>query len=567
VATTKADEAITASPETTLGATGLQRPPDAIAPRARPALDASVASAEEALQQGAFNRLRLYRVAMLSWCAFGLVAATVVPGPRRDRVACLVSLAVFVGSYVLRDTRGSPTERIKKMFPVAVVQSFCALGITVGLGISSPFNALVVVALVLYALSAPRRHSVVAFALLAGSYAVLAGLVLAGVLPGTGLLAPLPLPFGTQLASALWVEGTYVTGFVVGLFARRDSARLVAELERVVREAAHRDALLREAREELARAAKVGGRGAFTGVELGDFLLGDLIGRGGMGEVYAATRRDGAGEAAVKLLRRDQLSEVDVVRRFEREARIVQSIRSPHIVAVYAVGGEDAPLPYIAMERLHGDDLVSLVRTRGVLTLEEARVLVREVCDGLRVAHVSGIVHRDLKPANLFLADGAGARARHWKILDFGVSKLLQSSEATLTTNQVLGTPHYMSPEQAARLPVDARADLYGVGAIVYRVLTGRLAFPKSDVNEVIRAVLGDMPEDPRDLAPMPEDVASWIRIALAKQPGDRFANAAEMAAAFEAAAREELSAPLRARARSLLSLQDWRTRRPSQLP
>ena len=553
------DEAIAAPPGITKGATGLPRPPTPL--DTFNVVETSVASAEQALEQGAFNRLRVYRVAMLSWCAFGLVAASVIPGQMRDRIACWASVGVFVASYLLRDKVGSPTERIKKMFPVAIVQTVGAIGITAGLGIASPFNAIVVIALFLYALSAPRRHSRVAFGLLAGSYAVLSALVLTGVLSGTGLLAPAPLPFWTQLANALWVEGTYATGFAVGLWARRDSARLVAELERVVRDVAHREALLREAREELARVAKVGGRGPFTNVELGGFRLGDVIGRGGMGEVYAATRLDGTGEAAVKLLRRDILSQTDMVRRFEREASIVASIRSPHIVAVYEVGGEDAPLPYIAMERLRGEDLVTRARARGTLPLAEVRTLVREVCEGLRVAHLSGIVHRDLKPANLFCAELEGGE-RCWKILDFGVSKLLQSSEATLTTNQVLGTPHYMSPEQAARRPVDGRSDLYGLGAIAYRVLTGKLAFPKSDVNEVIRCVLEDMPEDPRRLVEMAEDVALWLRIALAKNPEDRFADAADMAAALDAAALGRLPAEMRARARSLLGQQGWGGRR-----
>ncbi len=322
----------------------------------------------------------------------------------------------------------------------------------------------------------------------------------------------------------------------------------------------------------------MGGRGAFSSVDLGDYHLGDVIGRGGMGEVYAATRRDGSpGEVAVKLLRRDVLSQPDLVRRFEREARIVESIRSPHIVAVYGVGGEEAPLPYIAMERLHGEDLVTIVRARGSLPLDQTARLVREVCEGLRIAHLSGVVHRDLKPANLFCAevdangeargasaDATGLRRRCWKILDFGVSKILYSSDATLTTNQVLGTPHYMSPEQAARRTVDARTDLYGLGAIAYRVLTGKLAFPKSDVNEVIRSVLDDMPEDPRALAALPEDVGLWIRIAIAKSPDDRFANALEMADAFEAAAKSELPDRHRAHGRVLLAAQGWGTRRAS---
>jgi hypothetical protein len=539
-------------------------------------LVSSVASADEALEQGAFNRLRVYRYAMLSWCLLGIVAVTFIPGRLRDHVACWLSVGLFVASYLLRDETGSPRERVKKMLPVAVVQTFGALGITFGLGLSSPFNALVVIALFLYGLSAPRRHSRVIYVLLAGSYGVLSILVLTGLLPGTGLLAPLQLPFWTQLVNAVWVEGTYATGFAVGLIARRDSARLVAELERVVRSVAHREALLREAREELARVAKVGGRGAFSSVDLGDYHLGDVIGRGGMGEVYAATRRDGqGGDVAVKLLRRDVLSQPDLVRRFEREARIVESIRSPHIVAVLDVGGEDAPLPYIAMELLRGEDLVTIVRARGTLPLDQTARLVREVCEGLRVAHLSGVVHRDLKPANLFCAEigaapdgeGSGLRKRCWKILDFGVSKVLYSGDATLTTNQVLGTPHYMSPEQAARKDVDARTDLYGLGAIVYRVVTGKLAFPKSDVNDVIRSVLDDMPEDPRALVTLPEDVALWLRIAIAKRPDDRFANALEMADAFEAAARDELPATHRAHGRALLAAQGWGARKQFSAP
>ncbi len=159
-------------------------------------LETSVASADEALEQGAFNRLRVYRIAALCWCLLGVLVATLIPGRLRDHVTCWLSVALFVGSYLLRDSTGSPRERVKKMFPVAVVQTFAALGITAGLGISSPFNALVVVALVLYALSAPRRHSRVIYGLLAGSYAVLSCLVLVGFLSGTGLLAPFSSPSG-----------------------------------------------------------------------------------------------------------------------------------------------------------------------------------------------------------------------------------------------------------------------------------------------------------------------------------------------------------------------------------
>ena len=529
----------------------------------------SVASAGDAIEQGAVNRLRLYRIAMLTWCAGGLIGTSFTPGLFRDRVIAWTSVLLFTASYALRKQTATtaPSVQIRKMLPVALTQSIAGLGVNLALGLSSPFNGLIVVALCLYGLSAPRAHSRLVFGCLAGGYAVFSALVLADVLPGTGLLVPAPLPFWSKLANALWTEGTYATGFAVGVYARHDSVRLVEELERVVRESAHREALLREAREELARVARIGGKGPFSGVDLGQFRLGEVIGRGGMGEVYSAARRDGSpGEAAVKLLRRDVLSQPDMVRRFEREARIAQSIQSPHIVEVYEVGGVDAPLPYIAMERLKGEDLVTSLRSRTVLPPSEVKVLIHELCDGLRVAHQAGVVHRDLKPANLFLAE-VGEGARCWKILDFGVSKILQASDATLTTNEVLGTPHYMSPEQAARRPVDARTDLYGVGAIAYRALTGKLPFPKSDVSEVIRSVLDDMPEDPRALAQLAEDVTLWLRVALAKRPDDRFSNAREMAVAFDAALEGQLPEQWRQKARALLSQQAWGARRSSTAP
>jgi serine/threonine-protein kinase len=517
----------------------------------------TVATAAEALEQGAVNRLRLYRVAMISWCLGGVIASMVMPGLLRDRIICWISVAVFLGSYALREEAESPSQSVRLMLPVAIVQALGAMGVCVGLGISSAFHALFVIGLVLYGLSAPREHSLAVYIVIAVSFAAVAGLALVDVIPGTGLLAPEPLPFGTKLTNALWVEATYATGYLVGRYAHRDSARLVAELERVVRESAHREALLREAREELARVVKVGGRGAFTGVDLGAFRLGAVIGRGGMGEVYAATHAGDTREAAVKLLRRDVLAQQDIVRRFEREAKIVASLKSPYIVEVLGVGGEDAPLPFIAMERLRGDDLVGLLRARGALDLDEAVTLVRQVCAGLAVAHAAGVVHRDLKPANLFHsntpADG------RWIILDFGVSKMLLSDEGTLTTNEVLGTPHYMAPEQAySKRAVDGRTDLYSLGVIVYRALTGQLAFARNDLGDVIQAVQNDMPEDPRALRPMPEDVALWLRVAIAKRPVDRFATAEEMAAAFASAARHELAPAIRERAQMLLREQTW---------
>ena len=519
----------------------------------------SIASAHEAIAQGAFNRLRFYRSAMMVWCLVGGVAAAIIPGEMRDRMVCWCSVLVFLASYLFRKVGAEASTSIQLTFPVALVQALAGIGVSIGLGLVSPFNGLYVIGLILYCLSAPKSHAFAVFVFLAGSYAILSILVAFDVLSGTGLLCPYPLPLGTKIANALWVEATYFTGYVVGRLATRDSERIVAELERVVRQASRREALLLEARDELARAAALGGRGPFSDVELGAFRLGAVIGRGGMGEVYAATRRDGSpGDAAVKLLRRDVLAQPEIVKRFEREARVVASLESPYVVHVYEVGGTEAPLPYIAMERLQGEDLVTILRAKTALDVSDASRLVREVAAGLQAAHEAGIVHRDLKPANLFLSELGDGRCR-WKILDFGISKLLHEGDVPLTASEILGTPQYMSPEQArGRKPIDARADLYSLGLIAYRALTGHLAFSKGDMGEVLQAVMHDMPPDPKSYRPMPDDIASVLRIALAKDPDQRFSTALEMSEAFDAARESTLSPELRARADELLKQQGW---------
>jgi serine/threonine-protein kinase len=523
-----------------------------------------VATAEDAVERGALNRLRAYRVVVLAWCLGGVLASILMPGSWRDRVVCWISVAMFLGSYALRDDRGPAARRVRRMLPVAVVQAVASVVTCAGLGVATPFAGLLVVGLVLYGLSAPPGDAKLVYAVLAWAYAALAFAVVIGLLPSTGLLSPSPLPRSAVVANALWIEATLATGFLVGRYARRDSKRLALRLEAAVRASAHREALLREAQAELARAARIGGPGTFSGVELGGFRLGNVIGRGGMGEVYAAARvTAGQGEpaeAAVKVLRRDVLAAPDVVRRFARETRIAASIDSPYVVRVLGVGGEEAPIPFLAMDRLHGEDLVALLRDRGRLGVDEALALVHHVGEGLRAAHEAGVVHRDLKPANLFLASRPMAESV-WTILDFGVSKLLRDGGPTLTTS-VIGTPHYMAPEQTVPgRAVDARADLYSLGVIAYRVLTGQMAFSRSDSGDVLHAVRNEMPVDPRALRPeLAEDVGLWLRVAIAKRPEDRFQAAREMAAAFEDAVAERLAPRVRERARALLLHKPWAT-------
>jgi serine/threonine protein kinase len=235
------------------------------------------------------------------------------------------------------------------------------------------------------------------------------------------------------------------------------------------------------------------------------YRLEELIGHGGMGYVVAAKHLASGQPVAVKFLHAALLGKDDLVRRFHREGRVIASIVSPHVARVFAVGTTPEGVPYLVMERLEGIDLAQLLRARGPLPIPEAANYVRQACAGLEAAHALGIVHRDLKPGNLFLtrADDGSALV---KVLDFGVSKIQapELGEATLTnTEALLGSPQYMAPEQIrAAHSVDARADVWSMGILLFRILTGRQAFACETPAQTFAAVLMDPPPRLGDVLP-----------------------------------------------------------------
>jgi serine/threonine-protein kinase len=334
---------------------------------------------------------------------------------------------------------------------------------------------------------------------------------------------------------------------------RREQALGVENFERAVREASMRDALLREARDALKNAAGLGAPGRFTDQELDGFKLGPVIGRGGMGEVYAAKRLEDGRDAALKLLRMDALVERSALSRFEREARIVASIKSPNVVQVLAVSHADSVLPYIAMERLNGVDLASYLRDCGRISLLEIIDMVSQVAVGLSAAHAANVVHRDLKPNNLFRSGGSDAPL--WKILDFGVSKWMDSADATLTAAELVGTPQYMAPEQArGERDLDQCADIYALAAITYRALTGEAPF-SGRMPAILKCILEEMPRAPSSFLDLPRHIDYVLAIGLAKDRTQRFQSAFEFAAAFTMATGNNLSAGLTKRAKDLLTV------------
>jgi tRNA A-37 threonylcarbamoyl transferase component Bud32 len=272
--------------------------------------------------------------------------------------------------------------------------------------------------------------------------------------------------------------------------------------------------------------------------ELGSYRLEELLGRGGMGEVWLASHRTLARAAAIKLIRAESLGvEAGAVRaRFEREAQAIASLQSPNTVALYDFGAaEDGTLFYV-MELLDGVDLEELVRQHGPLPAERAVHILLQACTSLSEAHARGIIHRDIKPANIYLCRHA---LQHdvVKILDFGLAKRLESetalADARLTQSEVIaGTPAYLAPEIALGAEVDARADLYALGCVAFWLLTGRLVFERDTVGALLVAHARDAPRRPSSLtaSPLPDALDQVILECLAKDPAARPQTAAALA-------------------------------------
>ncbi|MCC6526340.1 MAG: serine/threonine protein kinase [Polyangiaceae bacterium] len=281
----------------------------------------------------------------------------------------------------------------------------------------------------------------------------------------------------------------------------------------------------------------------------GRYGLAHLLGRGGMGSVWAARRRDDGQLVAVKLMTPAQAASLPARRRFAREAQAAMRLRSLHVVAVLDYG-IDGDVPFIVMELLTGEDLRARLRRKRRLTIAAAAQITAQTCAALELAHGAGIVHRDLKPANVFLARVGDREVV--KILDFGLAFDVDPDEASEHAEGVLlGSPHYMSPEQARGRPLDHRTDLWSLGVLIYRMLTGAKPFGGITVTEVLLRICTDPVPSARAVVPeLPPGIDAFFERALARDPGARFQSAHELGAAFaevvgsEAERREALTIP-----------------------
>jgi eukaryotic-like serine/threonine-protein kinase len=260
-----------------------------------------------------------------------------------------------------------------------------------------------------------------------------------------------------------------------------------------------------------------------------------FIGQGGMGVVVAGFHLELDQPVAIKFLLSESGLEGEGAERFRREARAAAKIHSEHVARVFDIGLLDERVPYMVMELLHGHDLEHELERRGALPVAEAIGYVLQAIDAVAEAHSAGIVHRDLKPTNLFLAERADG-SRIVKVLDFGISKSLGAGrqlEIALTrTAAFVGSPLYMSPEQmrSAR-DVDARADVWALGAILYVMVTGQLPHPGVSLPEVCLAVMNTPPRPLKDfVSDAPEGLEPILMKCLAKEPAQRYASVAELA-------------------------------------
>ena len=479
------------------------------------------------------------------------------PGAKRGAAAAMAAMFAISLWAWLRTRR--PLGYTPAVFRVqGWVLATGILPVEYYVGFYSPMTVVLSLGIYYLGQSTDSRHSLWLPMYVTVSWILGAALITGGVIDDRSVFSSRGLPVAAQVFMALGVGGALTTTMWMARIARNSVRDAILASNRALMVAQKREALLAEAHNQLDQAmrAAVGKAGRHTGEVAGRYRLDLVIGIGAMGEIYAAEHPESGEQAAVKLLHRDTLEREDMVTRFLREAEVCQRFEHPNLVKVRDVGRMPDGAPYMVMERLHGETLGAILRVRGQLAVPELIELARALGAGLTHAHDGGVVHRDLKPHNLFLHGQHGAP--RWTILDFGISKL-EDSTGTLTRESLVGTPAYMSPEQALGQPVDHRSDVFAMGAVLYRALTGQPAFPGKETARIMFDVAYRMPRRPSDQARrVSDDVDLVFAIALAKEREQRFASAAAFATAFEAAADSKLDPAIRARGHALIAECPW---------
>jgi serine/threonine-protein kinase len=264
----------------------------------------------------------------------------------------------------------------------------------------------------------------------------------------------------------------------------------------------------------------------------GKYYVERRIAIGGFGSIYRGTETSGRA-IALKVMHRELADDASLVERFRREGRVLGSLRDRHTVATYEMGQTASGLPYIAMELLDGDTLLATTRAANRLPWARMFAIARGVCSALAEAHGLGVIHRDLKPANIFVVRGDVA-----KVLDFGIAKILSNSEMSdpneLTRmGTAVGSVDYMAPEQLMGGRAEPRSDLYTLGVVMYEAITGRRPYSAAGL-ALLTEQLSGPPQPPSALVDVTPEVDAIVMKCLAADVDDRYASAAELAAALD---------------------------------
>jgi serine/threonine-protein kinase len=298
----------------------------------------------------------------------------------------------------------------------------------------------------------------------------------------------------------------------------------------------------------------------------GRYEIRRCLGRGGMGIVYQAFDRQLEETVAVKVLRSDLVSAPDMARRFRTEIKLARRVRHPNVCAIHEYGQQDH-IQYIVMEYIEGVDLKRHIRERGMLPTGEAHEVAIQLARGLHAIHQVGIVHRDLKSPNI-MRDALGVV----RLMDFGIAKQLdlETAAGVTATGHIVGTPEYMSPEQARGQKVDVRTDIYAAGIVIYELFTGRVPFRADTPLAVLMMHLHDPP--PLDEASLPPDIVPVLRKCLAKDRNDRYPSSHDVVEALrQARIASGVPAPIRTRggalAEALADEDSYATPLPTPVP